>query len=397
MKRTFLGAVLLCLVGIILPAKAAIVDSGTCGANLTWTLTDDGTLTISGSGEMNDYGADAPWSSQHSDDIKTVQIEQGVTSIGGGAFFDCSSLTSVNIPKSVTSIGKQAFYYCTSLTFISIPESVVNIGSYAFSGTALFENESNWNNGGLYVDQCLLAVKSNLNGSYSIVEGTRLIAGGAFSSCRNLTSIIIPDGVTSIGEWTFEGCINLVSVSIPESMTNIGDYAFNGCSFLSSINIPENIKSIGERTFFFCSSLTSIILPKSMTSIGGSAFAYCSGLTQMTVLAIVPPVVNTSAFDKVSRDIPVYVPAESLTAYQNADVWKEFNLQAMASTGLHTPALPENIRVYDGLLHNPQGLSVSLYDMQGCRVYCGTAIVLHMPAGVYVLQCGAASGKVVFK
>lgn len=115
----------------------------------------------------------------------------------------------------------------------------------------------------------------------------------------------------------------------------------------------------------------------------------------MTVLPTTPPVV-TRAYSGISSDIPIYVPEESLTAYQNATAWKEFNLQALSSTGLHKPVLPESIRVYDGLLHNPQGLSVRLYDMLGSLVYSGKATVLRMPAGVYLLQCGKASGKVMF-
>ena len=108
MKRTFtlLGAVLLCLAGIIQPVKAETIASGTCGDNLTWTLTDSGTLTISGTGEMYDYDSiPGPWISKY---IKIVLIEQGVTSIGNGAFRGRSTLTSVSIPEGVTSIGNSA-------------------------------------------------------------------------------------------------------------------------------------------------------------------------------------------------------------------------------------------------------------------------------------------------
>lgn len=109
MKRTFLGVLLLYLACIILPAQAKIIDSGTCGNDLTWTLTDDGALTISGKGKMYNYGIEKPWLSTK---IKKVLIKPGVTSIGNGAFYDCKNLTSINIPESVKSIGNYAFSFC---------------------------------------------------------------------------------------------------------------------------------------------------------------------------------------------------------------------------------------------------------------------------------------------
>ena len=131
MKRTFtlLGTVLLCLAGIIQPVKAETIASGTCGDNLTWTLTDSGTLTISGTGEMYDYDSrPIAWSYK----IREVQIEKGVTSIGNMAFNLCSNLTSVTIPEGVMSIGDGAFANCTSLTSITLPEGVASIGDWAF-------------------------------------------------------------------------------------------------------------------------------------------------------------------------------------------------------------------------------------------------------------------------
>ena len=116
----------------------------------------------------------------------------------------------------------------------------------------------------------------------------------------------------------------------------------------------------------------------------------------MTVLATVPPTVSENTFDGVSRDIPVYVPAESLEAYQKADIWKEFNLQAINTSGLQTPSMPESIRMQGGMLHNPQQLHLTLYDMQGRQVYSGTDATVSQPAGVYVVRCNGASGKVLF-
>ena len=143
MKKRLLSFVLAVLmIASLLPATALaadIVDSGTCGAegdgsNLTWTLDSEGVLTISGSGDMYDYYYDnnSPWH-ENGNQIRSVFMANGVTSIGEYAFYWCESLTSVTIPDSVTSIGDNAFYDCTSLTSVTIPDSVTSIGSYAFS------------------------------------------------------------------------------------------------------------------------------------------------------------------------------------------------------------------------------------------------------------------------
>ena len=137
MKRVLAVVLAVVMLITILPpieANAAdIVASGTCGANLTWTLDSNGLLEISGTGTMSNYfDSRAPWYSQRSS-IKTVKINSGVTSIGDLAFWYCSSLTSAMISDSVTIIGRQAFYECTSLTSVTIPDRVTSIGSYAFN------------------------------------------------------------------------------------------------------------------------------------------------------------------------------------------------------------------------------------------------------------------------
>ena len=239
MKKRLLSFVLAVLMIVsILPATALaadIVASGTCGAegdgsNLTWTLDSDGVLTISGSGDMHGYGSsDAPWHGR----VKSAVIAEGVTSIGGKAFLDCTSLTSVTIPDSVTSIGKQAFMYCTSLTGVTIPDSVTSIGS------------------------------------------------SAFSYCKSLTSVTIPNSVTSIGGCAFMDCSSLTSVTIPNSVTSIGEYAFYNCRSLTSVTIPDGVTSIGRYAFHDCRSLTSVTIPDSVTSIGVWAFCDCTSLTDV--------------------------------------------------------------------------------------------------------------------
>ena len=162
-------------------------------------------------------------------------IPDCVTSIGYGAFSDCTVLTSVTIPDSVISIGDKAFWSCAGLTSVTIPDSVTSIG------------------------YC------------------------AFGYCTGLTSVTIPDSVTSIGYEAFWGCTGLTSVTIPDSVTSIDDYAFYNCTGLTSVKIPNSITSIGVDAFLGCTGLTSVTIPDSVTSIGDHAFGNCTGLTSVTI------------------------------------------------------------------------------------------------------------------
>ena len=281
MKRFFT----LCAATIALLLCGVTVSARTLGTggygDLMWIMSDDGELVITGSGEMlsADSYSEYPWHEYRSQ-IESIVIGNGVTSIGGSAFsnctgltsitipegvtnignyafWGCSSLTSITIPKSVTSIGYQTFYYCTGLTSITIPESVTSIGGGAFedcySLTAILVDANN-------------EVYDSRNDCNAIIEtsSNTLIAG-----CM---TTVIPEIVTSIGDYAFSGCSGLTSINIPESVTSIEYYAFSGCTGLTSITIPESVTSIGSRAFSGCSGLTSINIPESVTSIGTSAF-----------------------------------------------------------------------------------------------------------------------------
>ena len=172
MKQTYI-----LLIALLMGLSANAEKSGTCGPNLTWHLTDDGVLTISGKGKMYDYSYSnrSPWYDQH---IKRIIIDDGVTTIGEDAFSECSELASVTIPNSVTTIGEDAFSKCSELTSVTIPNSVTKIGDRAFNG------------------------------------------------CSELTSVTIPNSVTEIGHRAFSHCRALTSVTIPNSVTEIGEGAF---------------------------------------------------------------------------------------------------------------------------------------------------------------------------
>ena len=274
--------------GPLNPDVQLVVESGATltggaagdGSGVTWQLTentDDPStykLTISGSGAMEDFpfGSYQPWYSFH-DQITSVVVSPGVTSIGQCAFSRFAKLTHVDIADSVISIGWDAFYYCSSLTNITIPQSVTYIGPLAFF------------------------------------------------HCTNLSSITLSNNITSIGSSAFEDCTNLTSITIPGSVTSIGLAAFCNCTKLTSITIPDSVTTIDLEAFKNCSSLTSITIPGSVTSIGPYVFDGCtslndirySGTSESVISALsgyVPTLVTFDYGDKVpeaERMIKVFV------------------------------------------------------------------------------------------
>ena len=253
--------------------------------------------------------------------------EQGktyaVTAIGSYAFSHMSYVRSITIPNTVTHIEYCAFYGTSSLITVSIPNSVTYIGYEAFVGTGIYNNESNWENGVLYIDDCLIKAKHDLiEESYSVKINTRLIANLAFSDCHKLTSITLPSSVTYINN-AFDSFNSLTHVTlsfnsiedvcqskanaslvrnniycprsivisnkelsdliVPNTVDSITDYAFYKCKQFTSITLPSNIKRIGHAAFSTCSSLTSINIPNSVLHIEDLAFENCTSLTAITV------------------------------------------------------------------------------------------------------------------
>lgn len=254
---------------------AVVVISGTCGGALTWKLDSKGTLTISGTGAMTDYTKSgvAPWN-KDCEEIRSVVIENGVTTIGEYAFENCTLLESVAISDSVEKIGKYAFSGCSALKRISLPDSIAQIGDCAFRASGLE------------------AVK--------IPEGVTLLGEGMFARCPNLQTvelpstlqairenafigsglnkIVLPENLKDIGYECFYECTNLEEIKIPDSVT-ILDYAvFEGCSSLKKVTLSKGLKRIGQTMFARCHNLTEITIPDSITYIGEGAFFQCKKL-----------------------------------------------------------------------------------------------------------------------
>ena len=247
-----------------------------------------------------------------------VIIADGVSVIEASAFKGRRGLTSIIIPDSVTSIGSAAFSGCSSLEEITIPFVGAEAGktssdSYQYpfgyifgtssytDGTATEQryygsSTTSTSSDTYYIPSSLRSVtvtggnilygafyNCSMLTSVTIPDSVTSIGSSAFYNCSGLTSVTIGDSVTSIGYDAFYGCSGLTSITIPDSVTSIGRYAFSGCSGLTSITIPDSVTSIGEGAFYGCSGLTSVTIGNSVTSIGNSAFYGCSGLTSITI------------------------------------------------------------------------------------------------------------------
>ena len=333
-----------------------IIASGECGENLTWTLDLEGTLTISGTGEMYDYDWDeSPWY-EYCYQVFKVVVEKGVTSIGNNAFNDCVNLTEITIPGSVTRIGYDAFYYCRNLRSITIPAGIETIGECAFTDcyslTGIYVDPENANYSsdarGVLFDKnqtVLLAAPGAISGDYTIPEGVASIQSHAFFCCNNLTSVTLPDSLVSIGSYAFSGCDSLSGITIPAGVETINSYAFKYCYALTAFyvdpenanyssdargvlfdkdqtvllqapraisgeyTIPEGVVSINDEAFEDC-GLTSVTLPDSLVSIGYDAFYNCDSLSSITIPAGVETI-GSYAFGSCSSLAGIYVAPEN--------------------------------------------------------------------------------------
>lgn len=312
MKKIILLSLLALLLSVKINATVDVVSiySGKCGDMLTWTLnTATGELRISGRGEMDKYleTEPAPWD-DYKYRVKSIVIENGVTSIGHHAFSN-SDVEHVSIPKTVKHIGAYSFEWCSRLKTIVIPEGVETISNNAFYHSGLESitlpsslKDIYWDafsyanlkyeivDGVKYIGNWAMGVTNTEQTEYTVREGTiglyqtfedcyikkvnlpsslKTITDASFSS---LDSINIPHGVQSIGRGAFESCGNLVSVTIPNSVTYIGESAFEDCSKLVSVTMPDSVTYIGDYAFMSCSKLASVTMPDSVRRIGVNAF-----------------------------------------------------------------------------------------------------------------------------
>ena len=200
-----------------------------------------------------------------------VTIPDSVTAIDG-AFYGCASLKSVTIPDSVTEIGSGSFERCSSLTDVVFPDSVTQVGCDVLGDSAFFKDASNWEDGVLYCGRHLISVSNDIKGAYIIKPGTLTIADWAFSSCKSLESVEIPDSIKEISFRAFGNCYALKSVKLPKYLEKIGPEAFTSCESLGNVTFPDTLKEIGAFAFRYCPLIDDVKLPDGLESIGNNVF-----------------------------------------------------------------------------------------------------------------------------
>ena len=250
--------------------------SGTCGENAAWTLAEDGTLTISGSGDMKNYTVDSmPWYANRADVTKAV-VEEGITAVGDYAFSNCRNLTEVELNSSVlTSIGDYAFDNCTALTGIDLFSGLERIGTYAFRNC-----------------DKLTAV--------ALPDSVIAMGSGAFDDCDGLTTVTLSAGMTEIPNSAFYDCYYLTTVTIPDSVTAIGSNAFWRCNRLKNLKLPTGLETIGSFAFYSCYGLQTVAFGNAVTTIDSWAFQGCSGLQTVTIGSGIQTI-GSSAFTSCSK------------------------------------------------------------------------------------------------
>ena len=293
----------------------------------------------------------------------TLPEDSKLTSIENYAFYYCYSLKSITLPEGVTSIGREAFYCCYSLKSITLPEGVTSIGGSAFydcsslktvinySDLPLQRGSTDYGNVARYADR-VINIDEVIDGyAFKTIEGMHYLTGYigdkteltlptdykganyqigeyAFNGCISLTTITLPEGVTSIEKSTFQGCSSLTSITIPEGVTSIGERAFEKCSSLTAITIPEGVTSIGQRAFNGCESLKELTLGKELKKIGVAAFYGCTALEKVTIYATRPPSIegtgNAFFSDATYENATLYVPQGCIDKYQVMAGWSSF-------------------------------------------------------------------------
>lgn len=311
-KKLLAAVISLCLVLSAFPAFTAfaaedVPSMGNCGKNgdNVSFVYQDGTLTISGTGEMADYEKYSDNETPYEDIkrfVKNVVVQEGVTRIGSDAFGSCYKLQSVTLPEGIVSIGDEAFSGTYSLTSITLPQSLETLGSYAFGGSFI-EN-------------------------ITVPSKVKDIPPTAFMSCDQLVSVTLPEGLETIGSSAFYCCKALTGITLPAGLKKVGSHVFASCESLKEIVFPDQIEAMDYGVFDGCTVLEKVVLPKNLTDIYDSMFLGCSALSEINIPESVTYIgdlsFSRSGIKKLS--IPAGVSYIEPSAFYNCDALESITI-----------------------------------------------------------------------
>lgn len=361
-------AVLICLCGFAFAeeVEVAIIASGTHGDNIQWSLDSDGELTLSGTGDTIST-LQSGWH-EYEQELRSVVIEDGITSICNYLFQDCASLESLSIPDSVTFIGRDAFYRCTNLSRV-YAQSLEGWLSLALSEdvSSHLSEYALWC-GELYIGGELLT-------DLVIPGDVETVRYGAFNGCTSLERVIVSPGVTAIGYGAFDSCVNLETVSLPEGLQSVGVRAFNRCTSLQCVSLPESVTLVDHFAFYRCTGMNSLTVCGGSVQFGVGAFESCENLRWVLFAADTLPAPNSRAFEYTTPVIYCKEGSEPAS-------WAQ---QIGYEVVLIDPADFSELNV----LKLPEGL----YTMGGEAFLNINANVVVIPDGIEVIPDGAFSGN----
>ena len=354
------------------------VATGTCGENLTWQLEEDGTLTISGKGNMRDFGyvKGVPWY-KYADQITSAVLENGVTSVGEYAFYGLKNMTGITLPEgvktigayafknsvtldnvvlpsTVSKIGESAFYGCSGMQKIQIPEGVYTIWAYTFKNCTNLK-EVVLPSTLIKLDEAAFYGCSSIQ-QIDIPKNVSIIGVYCFKNCSNLSTINLPEALTSVREAAFYGTV-IPEITIPQNVKSIGNYAFKNCLKLQEIQLPDNLEKIGDSAFYGNTELAQLCIPDKVTEIGDYAFRKCTKLQSVEFSESLTTIGESSFYgcssleEVILPDCVITIKGyafKSCTALRNVTLSK--NLEVLGDsafygcTGITNIEIPENVK-----------------------------------------------------
>lgn len=322
--------------------------------------------------------------------LENIELSQNLKSIGSSAFENCTLIKKIILPNHLESIGLSAFLKC-SIKELFIPKSVKSINTSAFSNNPLsiisFEE----------TDKPISFYSSTFPSVDSVYMGRN------FTGTIKATKIGLGSSVTALNKDNFKDSKNLTSISIPESVTTIDNSVFYNCSSLESLEIPSSVTYVGTSAFYGCTNLKSISFGSNIKDIGSNALTKCDNLSEITLFNTVPPSYLTAFTNKQYMDVALKVPHGSLTAYQNADNWKNFwNITEMEASGI-SEIRTDNISILTDansiLIAGAEAEdAVTIVGIDGHIRYSGyDRIISGLSTGIYIVKVRNCTRKVIVK